>query len=294
MKQFKALIKKEWVTNKKIFLIPIWMILGSYGAVLLGIFTEYIKTGHFSIIQTDFNYHNMPSADLLMWTVNLLLAFGPAFLIFILSAVTSDNMLNDDFKRKCAIFHLSQPVNLWKLLLSKISANVVFFSIILLIINIFNFFVVSSFMAVLIKGNMLYGFVGFIQSFILAVSNIFYFAALQWFFSSIFSEKSGIKTFGILAGYEFVRVILMNISIIKLPSIVNFIFSLAFNNVKVMMFSMDMNKNIWKALPANQQLTLLIQETWLGIMNWQMLLKIAISIALFAGSYYFYKHRDVA
>ncbi len=293
MKQFKALILKEYNTHKKQFLVAIWINLGVYAAIIIGLIIDFVRNGKLNVISLNSSDFGQFSPDLIMWGVNFFLAIVPAVLIFFVAGVVTENILNEDFKKKCAIFHLSQPVNLWKIIGSKVAAITGIFSIVLLLLTLLNGIVVSTIMSFLFKSNFGYGMIAMVQSYLLNITNIIFFTSISWIFSSMFTEKSGIKSVGLIIGYETTRGILLNISGIKLPSFVMYTTKLAFNNLHTVGVNFQTTKKFYTILPQNDQLRLIIQETWLSILNGEMVLKLVISVGLFALSYYFYKKREI-
>lgn len=121
MKQFKTLLIKELRTHKNNLLIPVWATASAYLLILIALIIGYFKFGA-EVIQLD-----IPAAAssndiaIMYWAANMVIASLIGFASFIGGLGMADNMLNDDYKKKCEIFHLSQPVSLIKILGSKLT-----------------------------------------------------------------------------------------------------------------------------------------------------------------------------
>jgi hypothetical protein len=108
MKQFKALLRKEWQTHRFTFLIPSYVVtaffvfsglISIYGAIRYGM-PDFISIGDTSRIDPDLVIRGM------LYSMSVVLGW-----FCILSSMQSnENMLNGDYVKNCEIMHNSQPV----------------------------------------------------------------------------------------------------------------------------------------------------------------------------------------
>ena len=116
MKQYKGLVKKEWDTHYKTLLTPFWIMGVIYVVTLIMVAYGTLKFGNPLMQVVSLNTVELN----ITWKV---VFYTASVLIGWMSIATSTRMvelsLNQDFEKKCEIFHMAQPASLVKILLAK-------------------------------------------------------------------------------------------------------------------------------------------------------------------------------
>jgi hypothetical protein len=207
MKKFKALLIKDLQINKKAMIFPVWIILGFYALMLIGVIVAYFRGDlQFQDLTTELD---IPSSAI-NYVVQLSLTMIPGVLMLLSTLMISQSALNEDIKKNYELFHRSQPVSCWmrtgsKFLISTLGNWVVFLAIIL-----FNF-IVTAIILQSQKQFVLYpAIAGMVQAFIMFIKSSLVLAALAFFFSAIFKDKAFFKGIALILALQFL-VFLLNL-----------------------------------------------------------------------------------
>jgi len=292
MKQFKGLMIKEWNTYKKNFMVPIWIMTGIYALMILAVIIGYAKTGTISS-NMDFSKYDQSFYNFFLYTISLGVSISSAFMVVVTTAGLVDNMLNDDFKKKCSIFHLAQPVELWKILSAKFVTILMVNLVLMVIIGFVNCTVFSTVYSILTGSAFLYGYLAFLQGVILSLSTIILILSTLWFLNSIFKDKGLLYGILIVGGIDIIILIFNAMYGTAIPAISQKYLSLTFSNIHIG-FSNSQNLNMMiDHLGYADKLTLFIQQVWIECLNITFLIRIALSAVFLYIGYIFYKRRDI-
>ena len=142
MNKFKALLIKDFQTNKKTLYMPLWITAIFYSLILIGFIIAYFR-GELQLNLFSINFDDTTPITTINYFSNLAIASFPGTLCLIFTIILSQSALNEDIKRNFELFHRSQPVSLWKRVFSKFTVSVLGNWIIFLMIIAFNFIVVN-------------------------------------------------------------------------------------------------------------------------------------------------------
>ncbi|MCB5251264.1 MAG: hypothetical protein RBS16_00390 [Candidatus Cloacimonadales bacterium] len=290
MKQFKGLIQKEWNTYKKVFMVPIWLAIGFYALNIL--LSLYSLTRHNFVftVPIDINPDHLNLGTYFIAQIAAILPYG-LMIIFIIKIVS--DMMNDDFKNKCAIFHLAQPVSIFKVIIAKISLVLFAGYTIPLVIALVNQVIFSSIFRYYADFQVSYSYIAFIQTSLIVIIPIVFLSSLFLMLETIFQKKSYMYVVG-----AFVIETLINIAnrvwSLKVPSLINNIIYLSIG--KTMTNPFDSQKYLFQKVSngAYSILTQSIQEIWINLFDILNLWRLVLSVLFIVIAYYFYKSREIA
>ncbi len=308
MKQFKALVIKEFLVNKKQMLIPFWITAGFY-ILMLGSMAYAALRGelNFAIQTSDPRVYeamqNITKMNWLVFIVNVGALILPGFLYLVNCAAMPQGMMNDDRRQKCEIFHRSQPLSVWKITGAKYFLNYFGNLTVCIAIALFNFIVVNTVMAFYIKFNLLFAILGLTMGLIALLVMLLPLAAITFFFSSIFKEKALLKGFLIFIAIDIFIQIFNGLYGWHIPSLsealtkfVNPFISIGggqnlsmqcdertFMGVNTPEMDIQINNTFWQ----------IIKEFWLSLVSFKMFIKLAITAMLLYFSTVLYKDREV-
>ncbi|MDY0152626.1 MAG: hypothetical protein RBS43_10175 [Candidatus Cloacimonas sp.] len=232
MKQFKALLIKEWRTHWVAILTPLWFTAGIYGIALLGIIFGLLKGGEVSFVNIN---SNIPAgmADYILWTSTAGITMILGAIGIISTVVLTDSMLNGGFKRHCEILHLSQPVKVSKILFAKYLLLLLGTIILVSVLSLVNSLVVSAFFKYYVGTHIYIGLCGWMYGAIEISMALIFVTSLFWFFAGLFKHKPFFMgTLSILAIEIAIRV-LNSTAGLEIPSLFKFISSLSMVNIRV-------------------------------------------------------------
>lgn len=291
MKQFKGLMQKEWSIYKKQFMVPVWIMIGIYALLIIGIIVGLVKDG--KIIQGEFDRMIVSEANVWIYFLNTVIALGPMAIMILFSSSIIINMLNEDFKSKCAIFHLAQPVSLVKMLGAKLLLVIIATLSISAALALFNAIVFNIGFAVVQPVNVYYGFLGYFQTMLVTIFPAIYLITMSMMFAS-FTIKRPQIFIPIIIGIEGAIKFINALTILEIPSLSVALFTLAFSKLSVNVFD---GQKLKYQMGSNGEFDILkqsIQEMWLNLFDMVNVYRILLSVAFIVIAYFMYKRRDVA
>ena len=191
MQQIKTLLIKEYRTHKHVFLIPAYFLAGTYAFILIAVLIGWAKMGS---ISTGINLQAVDPHSIAtgIWEANFISSMILVWAAIIAGAGLVDNLLNQDYAKKCEIFHLSQPVSLIKIA----SVKVLFlygcelaFTLGLVLINSI---VIGLLLTFLGFPGPFSGTFAAVQGFIAASITYVALVSIKWFFGCLGKTKSGL------------------------------------------------------------------------------------------------------
>ncbi len=283
MKQFKALIKKEYATHKKVLLTPLWVLIGVYVLNLAGIFINWIRTGNINIAAyINFSHANQPNS--LIWIICYFATLFIGYIALFSSAGLADSLINDDYRKKCEILHLSQPISLIKIMAAKLYLVIVVSLIITLLLSLLNALILSIALKAMAGSSIGIGLIGAIQGFASFVCSFLFAVTLSWFLATIFKNKGLLYPILILAGIEITTIVLNGVNGWSIPSLVSYLMRLVFGNVTSGTMSLaDL------AVPIR----VVIDSLWSKLLSTDNLMRLIYSLLAVSGSYFIYKRREI-
>ncbi|HPM02382.1 MAG TPA: hypothetical protein PK816_09535 [Candidatus Cloacimonadota bacterium] len=290
MKQFKGLMIKEWNTYKNLFLIPVWITALIYVLMIAGMIYGYYKQGtvHLNqdVIQTA------EQANIIFYFVSTIISLIPYGLMIFFTGTIITNMMNDDFKNKCAIFHLAQPVSLIKIIGAKLALLFSAGFVISFAIALFNQIVFSIGFNIYSKANVMIGFLALFQTSLISIFPTIFACTFFMMSAALFIKKPGI-IIPILLVTEVVINIINNLWNTTIPSLVSKLIYLAVGKTTVNVF--DNNKLLYQKTTNGDYsvLTQSIQEMWLNLFDIVNVWRILLSIVFIIIAYFLYKRRDI-
>jgi ABC-type transport system involved in multi-copper enzyme maturation permease subunit len=282
MKQFKALMIKEWTTHRGTLLVPVWVTLALYGVSILGLVISLIKTGALTFSTAGMN--QLPSAqlDLIAWySVAGMVSLLGVLTVFLAMGI-SDGMLNGDRRKRCEIFHLSQPVSLLKIMAAKFAALFSGSMLVLLALVLFNSMVISAFMSHYMGSSFWVGIGGGLVAFLGGICSYLFAVSLVWFFSCVFRHKPILMALLIISGIE-VSIHLLNYLVgWSIPSLWQYLAKL-----------MNLTVRAAQVGGTKIQSVNLVTKGLDGIFNQDNLIRLVLTAVFLSGGYLFYKRREV-
>ncbi|MBC8386058.1 MAG: ABC-2 transporter permease, partial [Candidatus Cloacimonetes bacterium] len=190
MNNMKALLTKDFQINKKTLLMPFWITAGFYLLMIIGVLIAYFR-GDFQFSFSHFD--GGPPVPAINYIANLTIAAFPGFLCMIFSIMIMQGALNEDLRRKCELFHRSQPVSIWERTGSKFLVGTIGNWLVFLVIVIFNFIVINTIFISLGQFTFNTAIIGLLQSVIVMLRYTILIGSVAFFFSSIFKDKAFFK-----------------------------------------------------------------------------------------------------
>jgi ABC-type transport system involved in multi-copper enzyme maturation permease subunit len=284
MKQFHALLKKEWQTNRITLLTPLWFTLGVYVIGLFGLIINLIKGNP---LQAEFASHNMPagmeSMVLFSTSAGALAAVGSVAMIS--AVILADSLINGGFKRKCEILHLSQPVSITKILGAKYLFMTLGTIILLSVISLVNTLGISIFLGYHTGAHMYFGITAWAQTLIQLVFTILFVSSMYWFFAGLFKRKSFFMGTLLILGIQAAISILNYTAGLNIPSLLIYVLRLS---------TVSPDLNFDTMMQGATQLSSMIESKWSTILDIDILMRAIYSaIFCFAGGW-LYRNRELS
>jgi hypothetical protein len=288
MKQFKALIIKDFNIYKKNFFTVTIVFLAMY---LLGLATTligyYHNSGHIHIFFNQLSLHSddISNFDLskASYIFNASLAAFISFFFLIFTINISGNALNSDYEYKCALFHRNLPINIWKISGSRFIVTIFGSFLTLLVLLLFTSLLSNIIFASFVKISIVYSLLGILKVVLPYLINSLLLASIGFFFSSIFKRKAVGKGILILA--------LIHFSIVYL----NFLFGL-----HIPYFLLELGKTISFHVDShtfsqitNQTFGKIFSNIFTSLFSFQTLLKIVYAGILFVISTLIIKYKEI-
>ncbi len=187
MKQFKALLIKEWQTHWKTLLLPAWFLLAIYGFNLLILIYTYFKFGSELNVFISAQHAQI---DELIWGLHFGSSIILGFLASLAALILADVVINQDAVKKCEIFHYSLPVSLPKILLSKLAIVTVGSFLIFVVLAVLNSLVMTAFLAIFGYADLPLALNGLLNSIPYTIIFLLFFPAVYGFFASLFKKNA--------------------------------------------------------------------------------------------------------
>ncbi len=108
MEQIYALIKTEYLKRKNSYWLPVWIISGFLGLMLIALFIAMLAN------VSDIHFFNDGTGTLAARTGSYGLMFFFAMIYFIFLVLMSQSSLNRERQLGCDLFFRCQPVNIWR------------------------------------------------------------------------------------------------------------------------------------------------------------------------------------
>ncbi|HNQ43810.1 MAG TPA: hypothetical protein PKI59_05245 [Candidatus Cloacimonadota bacterium] len=281
MKQFKALLLKEFRSHRFVFLLPAFFLAGTYALFLISAIIGWIKMGNLSGVM-EIKQMSPDEHAIIVWAANYISAMIMGWVTVIAGAGLVDHLLNNDYVKKCEIFHLSQPVSLKKIMGAKLSIVFGGELLLVLILVLVNSLVLGILFSILGVQSGFSGIVPAIQAFMATAITYISLLAVLWFFASLFRKNSGYYTILIIAGINIALEILKYFTGWDIYSPMDFITSSISNPIGLQM------SNITKGMVPT-----LRPQAWAGIFNLDTLYHLLASAALIVLGYIAYHRREV-
>ncbi|HOH47642.1 MAG TPA: hypothetical protein PLX59_07335, partial [Candidatus Cloacimonadota bacterium] len=228
MKQFKALILKEWRTHWGVMLTPAWLTAGVLLITLVGFIIAWANGLPMNGGNAE-QYMKMAGEyrSLILWAANVFGATMLGFAAFLVMISLPDLLLNSGFKRKCEIFHLSQPVGMSKILFSKYLFMVLGTYIQIILIALVFGTLASLYVNRFVGGDFSYVYNGLALGLIGRFLPLVFLGSLAWFFAALNRKNYLLMAVAIFIGIE-IAVRLINFQTgSHIPSINAYIFKLS-------------------------------------------------------------------
>ncbi|PKN73137.1 MAG: hypothetical protein CVU50_03795 [Candidatus Cloacimonetes bacterium HGW-Cloacimonetes-3] len=284
MKQFHALLKKEWYTNRITLLTPLWFAGGVYAIGLIGLIINLIKGNP---LQAQFTAHNVPAGleSMILYTASAgsLAALGSVAMIS--AMILADSLLNGGFKRKCEILHLSQPVCIGKILISKYLFMTLGTIILLSLISLINSIGISLIIGYYTGAHMYFGITAWAQTLIKLIFTLLFVSSMYWFFAGLFKRKSFFMGTLLIIAIQAAISILNYTAGLHIPSLLAYILRLA-------TISPEMNVNTMTL--GVSQLNAIIESQWSNLFDLDTLMRCIYSVIFFIAGGWLYRNRELS
>jgi hypothetical protein len=187
MKQFKALIIKEWHTHFKQMLIPLWALAALYVLSLVVFIYGTIRYDAPTVINAS---TDLATVNPVIFYVHFIASVLLGWLVVLTSMQLADATLNQDRVKNCEIFHLSQPVSLIKMLCAKAVFVMLGGFILYIILALINSLVMSGVFGILGFNSLAQGLNGLLNALPETLYATLTPTPLLWFFASIFRKNA--------------------------------------------------------------------------------------------------------
>ncbi|MCK4956013.1 MAG: hypothetical protein KAS49_00145 [Candidatus Cloacimonetes bacterium] len=281
MHKFLALVKKDWYINKKAVLIPFWIVGGFYLINIIIMLVAYF-TGQ---VDSMFSFPtNGVTAQMMSYFANSIIVIFPGLLALLFVIICSQNALNEDKRRKCELFHCSQPVSIWQRTGSKYTVGIFSNLVVFIIISILNFLVLNVILLFLDGFSISAAIQGLIQAQIVYIKSAIVIGSIGFFVSSIFEQSAFFKFIAILIAVNIIIVVLNTIYGWRIPSPLKYVKTLIENTPK---------------LPENQSLldvdfAEVIKQNWARVLfNVKTIWQLVVSGVLFMAGTYIYGRKEI-
>lgn len=289
MKQIKALIKKEWLTHWSGMLLPAWFTLGVIVTLALGLIWALIQGAdiNFFVKMKSFGgeYDKM-----VLWGMGLMGSTGLAWLAMLTGIGTAENMLNSNNKKRCEIFHLSQPVSLARILGVKFGMVTLGLYLQVIVISLLGVTALGSYLAHQLHLSPAYAFTGMLQGLSGSFLPFVFTCSFFWMFAGIFKRAPFIKAVGGVAGIEIALKILNKTTGIDFPSLSTYLMKLSGMGGG---FNINLADKSVTSL-GNGSADAAISRIWAMSFDEYTWQRVVLSIVCFAVGYWFYSRRELS
>ncbi|MBP7118423.1 MAG: hypothetical protein KBB33_08850 [Candidatus Cloacimonetes bacterium] len=282
MKQIKALLIKEWRTHRVTLLAPTIFTVGSYLIGILGIIIALIKGEELSAIVSFGKIPPQYASIMLYGTVYALSVFVGVIGI-VAAIILADSLINGGFKRKCEILHLSQPVSVIKIMLSKYAFIMKGLFIQLAVLTFINGLVVYLFQSYVMPTDIYYFVTAWAQALLEVCFSLLFVGSMFWFFAALFKRKSFFMGLLLIFGIQAAISILNYTSGLHIPSLLGYIAQMASIRVDSSMELLNYS-TIFTVISAK----------WSYLFSWHTLLKILYSAIFFVAGSTLYLKRELS
>lgn len=283
MKQFKALVRKEWQTHRGTLLIPLWFTGAVYVIGILGLMINFIREGRLTIVTGGMKVSAM-EASVGLYGVSFAMLMMLGMVSIITAIILADGMINGAFKRKCEILHLSQPVSMLKVLGAKYALLVLGTFALSAALSLVNSFVLSGLLNIWMPVHTYYAMVAWAQGSVGMLLSLLVVASYYWLSAALFKRKSFFMGTLVILGIEIAIAVLNYTGKLGIPSLMDYIAKLIGIQVHIEPHGMN-------ALGLN--LDDLIALQWKSVISWLTLQKLVLSAVFVAGGYWFYSRREL-
>ncbi|HOH78240.1 MAG TPA: hypothetical protein PLO35_00865 [Candidatus Cloacimonadota bacterium] len=283
MKQFKALVRKEWQTHRSTILIPLWFTGAVYVIGILGLMINFIREGRLTIVTGGMKVSAM-EASVGLYGVSFAMLMMLGMVSIITAIILADGMINGAFKRKCEILHLSQPVSMLKVLGAKYALLVLGTFALSAALSLVNSFVLSGLLNIWMPVHTYYAMVAWAQGSVGMLLSLLVVASYYWLSAAFFKRKSFFMGTLVILGIEIAIAVLNYTGKLGIPSLMDYIAKLIGIQVHIEPHGMN-------ALGLN--LDDLIALQWKSVISWLTLQKLVLSAVFVAGGYWFYSRREL-
>jgi len=283
MSKLKALLKKDLQIGKKTLIMPVWIVLGYYLLVILGVAVAYIRSD-FQFSWGDMDMLEMPSLHIMSYLAGIGIMSFPGILAVIFTLIMTQCALNEDIRRNSELFHRSQPVSVWFRSLSKYISGIAGNWLTFLAIGLFNLIIVIVVLALIHQLRLDFLMAGWLQAFVAMMKITLIVGSICFFFSAIFKDKAFLQGLAILVGIQFLIWILNILLGWNLPLPLNYLYEL---------FGSNSLKGI-ESYVTESEVVYLINRNWQDlIVSWRNLIQILFSGILFICSTLIYKSKEI-
>lgn len=283
MYKFKALLKKDLQIGRKTIIMPVWIVLGYYVLVALGILIAWIKTD-FSFDLSEIDFTDAPNLYLLSYIAGIAIMSFPTILAVIFTLILTQSSLNEDLRRGSELFHRSQPISVWWRSLSKYITGIAGNWLTFIAIGVLNIILVVIGLSLVHQLRLDFLLAGWLQAFVSMMKITLIVGSICFFFSAIFKDKAFLQGLAMLVGIQFLIWILNLLLGWNLPLPINYLYKLvdisSFNNLETFVTEKDVRY--------------LINRNWQDlILSWKTFLQMLFSGLLFFLSTLIYKGKEI-
>ncbi|GAB1468579.1 hypothetical protein MASR2M64_13150 [Candidatus Cloacimonadota bacterium] len=284
MKQFRALLKKEWQTNRHTFLIPLWFICGFYGIGILGFLINLIKGNKMVAV---FSTLNMPPnmKELYLFSSSASFVIGLGFIAMISSIILADSLINGGYKRKCEILHLSQPVSMPKIIAAKYLFMTLGTMLLLAIVSFVNSMVLSVFFNINSGAHMYFGIVAWAQTFVQSCFTVLFISSLYWMFAGLFKRRSFVMGTLTILAIQIAIGILNYTANLQIPSLISYIVKLS---------TVQLNMDLSLYLKDLGVFSAAVEGRWKYLLDAYTLQRVILSAVFFLLGSWLYNTRELS
>ena len=205
MKQFKALIIKEWHTHNKVFLIPAF-ILGAF--ILLFSVLSIYGSIRFGVPLWNVQDTTEIDAAKILRDMFYVLSVVLGWFAMLTTITLNENMLNNDHQKKCEIMHHSQPVSLIKMLGAKLTLSIPIMIVQYVILAVLSSLLLSSVFSLFGFNSWISGIYAVLYPVPIILMSMIIVSSIFWLFSCAFRKQSALKLWIILIVVELMRFIM--------------------------------------------------------------------------------------
>lgn len=283
MKQFNALMTKEWKTHWASFLLPVWVSAGVYALVLIGWIISLFR-GDGVIYQIQSETLEQGLENIILYGATSVTTAMLGFISILTAISLADSLINGGHKHHCEILHFSQPVSFEKIAISKYLFTIMGSILLLGAMSLFNTLVVALLTGIFLQSQFYNGIMSWLQTWIITSLSIVLLGSLYWFFAGLFKKKSFLLGTLVILGIEAAIGVLNYTAGWNIPSLMHYLLEL---------LSVDMSFNPDLPHAGIPDLGLVIQRGWNKILSWESLLKIIYGAVFFIAGSLLYKRREL-